>query len=588
MALWSRFLTPADIDDFADNPGLREQLQTLWSERVDGFTQQSITGTPWQVTYSSGITAYLNPLRTDPGTFAASPGIRWEAMPGRIKAYFPNLTNLQRWSLADTGYSDSSQTTTFGRIVQDPCNPNPDQTQSYPPYGPRGWQDEYCEWSITYDDLTKNVDQRKVLRLDFVCENPEYWHTLWNVDPNRVVALYNEVLNYPAGYPAASRNVNKVVTLDDLTLKDPSNPTVPVIDPFTGGPAYNPLNAFNNGPAGSPTTGGVMHLTSTPNTVQTEIGLAGQATLQRNCGNSVPQTLICCAQYGQVHRNSDPHIGQSVNLAVAAGLNVTLANPPGLYLQNPVWPSDAWVKFPATAPANARLQDYFRVLRGAETLNDPNGQPFSGNFYLHYVIEIPADQGFCLSDIQILDQDGSWHPLRGGAQISEWINVQIFPAAYLGTAPGTPLPCVGNQDTYAWPLQLLYRSVWDAAINTSYPTVVGQTMTLASNTVIIPPRVSRGATTPLVLTWFPSGASGTTTLAFVDDNGQPASGVGVTVSDGGTAKYCVPGNTIPSQVNVLRLSVAVDPSATPGVFGIRFSDNDQPNPPVAPAFLTIV
>ena len=279
MALWSRFLTPADIDDFADNPGLREQLQTLWSERVDGFTQQSITGTPWQVTYSSGITAYLNPLRTDPGTFAASPGIRWEAMPGRIKAYFPNLTNLQRWSLADTGYSDSSQTTTFGRIVQDPCNPNPDQTQSYPPYGPRGWQDEYCEWSITYDDLSKNVDQRKVLRLDFVCENPEYWHTLWNVDPNRVVALYNEVLNYPAGYPAASRNVNKVVTLDDLTLKDPSNPTVPVIDPFTGGPAYNPLNAFNNGPAGSPTTGGVMHLTSTPNTVQTEIGLAGQATL---------------------------------------------------------------------------------------------------------------------------------------------------------------------------------------------------------------------------------------------------------------------------------------------------------------------
>ena len=89
-----------------------------------------------------------------------------------------------------------------------------------------------------------------------------------------------------------------------------------MIDPSTGRPAYNPLNKWNSGPKavrGTNASGGAMHLTSTPNTLQTEMALAGGATILRPCGNGVPQTVICCAQYGQAYRNSDPHIGQQVN-----------------------------------------------------------------------------------------------------------------------------------------------------------------------------------------------------------------------------------------------------------------------------------
>ena len=64
---------------------------------------------------------------------------------------------------------------------------------------------------------------------------------------------------------------------------------------------FNPLNKWNSGPievrTGDPAsfTGGVIHLTSTPNTLQTELGLAGAATVQYKCGNQDSQTLICCA-----------------------------------------------------------------------------------------------------------------------------------------------------------------------------------------------------------------------------------------------------------------------------------------------------
>jgi hypothetical protein len=95
------------------------------------------------------------------------------------------------------------------------------------------------------------------------------------------------------------------VDVTDLQLTDASGN--PVIDPTTGRPAYNPLNKWNNGAAsrrGANASGGAIHLTSTPNTLQTELGLAGGATVRRTVGNTNPQKLICCSQFGQAFRNS--------------------------------------------------------------------------------------------------------------------------------------------------------------------------------------------------------------------------------------------------------------------------------------------
>src|SRR5262249_15068957 len=129
--------------------------------------------------------------------------------------------------------------------------------KTFGPYGPRGWLDEYCEWSVARDAMNN------ILRVDFACENPEYWYSLWAVDPETVRSIYETTLN--AGVPP-NRQIS--VSLNDLVLM---NQGKPVIDPQTGRPAYNPLNRWNSGPfavriGSQPSfTGGVMHLTSTPN-----------------------------------------------------------------------------------------------------------------------------------------------------------------------------------------------------------------------------------------------------------------------------------------------------------------------------------
>ena len=52
--------------------------------------------------------------------------------------------------------------------------------------GPRGWKDEYNEWVVTRDA------SGNITKISFTAENPEYWFTLWNVDPKRVLELYRE------------------------------------------------------------------------------------------------------------------------------------------------------------------------------------------------------------------------------------------------------------------------------------------------------------------------------------------------------------------------------------------------------------
>jgi hypothetical protein len=602
MPTWSSFLTPAGVVDFPDDPAKQAAMNELWSQRVSGFTDQAILGNPWQSKYADHQDYYINPLNTPVPDDAAVANISWAGIPRRITFYFPNYSLLDTRSLANTGFKCDG-VSTFGEIPQSTC-PGGDTTPiPFGPYGPRGWQDEYCEWSTTYDDVSKPVQDRKVLRIDFVCENPEYWNTLWAIDPQRVVDLYNALLNYPPGTPEADKNVHKVVTMDDLVLRSPVT-MLPVIDPFTGKPAYNPLNNFNRGPQASPTFGGAIHLTATPNTLQTELGLAAGATVQRQPAasgdNANTDWLICCSQYGQLHRNSDPHIGQEVNLVVSNSLKVSLANPPGLYLQTPVWPPAAWVRFPKAAPAGARLSDYFRVVRGAEQMNGPGGKPIASNFYLHCVLEVPKSQGFCVSDIEIMATDpasgqGVWYPISGGAQIAELFKVQINAVAFAAQAAPPQLPCLASPNVAVpQPLQILYADVWDAANATSIPNVVGMPMTLASNTVIVPPRAKPGQTVELVLTYAYGTAGYQPQIVFTAPDGSDCADVTVTaVGTPQTVTYAVPGNSYPGPSLMVPFTVKVSAQAKPAVLGLRMIPPSgvgglpPPPGPAVPAFLTI-
>lgn len=592
-----RFTTPACNDDFPDDPAAYEQLAQLWSQNVDGFTQQAITGNPWNSLYQSQQTAYYNPLATPIPAGAGAVDVAWIAFPNRLTQYLGknqqpanpyNLTQAQLNELGETGDLASYP------IPQNRC-PQADwdgPTQAYGPYGPRGWLDEYSEFSVVRDA------NGKITRIDFTSENPEYFQTLWRISPQRVAEVYQTTLNQ--GAPADQQIT---VTVEDLQLVDPVT-NQPVIDPQTGRPAYNPLNKWNSGTTavrtGDPSqfTGGAMHLTATPNTLQTELGLGAGATVQRSQGNTDPQALICCGQYGQNYRNSDPHIGQTINLAVGAGFNLSLVDPPGLYIQ---MPSFAQYELPADPklPAGAAAADCWQILRGYERLIDPiTNAPFPGSFILHAAFQIPqswidAGVSFTVGDIQIAGQ-----PIQWGSQVQATLEIALFGRPIPPVVPAPKQACVASPSvvTQAQPLQILYQNLWDAYYGTKVSTPVGQTMVLASNSSIIPPTVKAGQSVALALTY--AAPTGTNPLpeaqwptVVFTLNGQADASITTKVVDfDPNINYAVPGNTYPSTSQLLKLQVSVAAGAPAGVRGVVIVPAGQVFSPAivpAPAFLVV-
>jgi hypothetical protein len=553
---WTTFQTPACQVDFTDSK-LQGRMNQLWNTNLSGFTRQGITGNPWTATNSSDQTWYFDPTTTNisEGVYAQ---ITWSPVPGRIKYYFPNISNANMWSLADTGYDTTGAT--FGQIPAEPCDPGDTSKIPYGPYGPRGWQDEYCEWSITRNAAGK------IVRIDFTCENPEYWNTLWMVSPQRVVELYRETLDKPQ------------IALEDLYLRDSTGNVV--IDASTGRPAYDPLNKWNRGTASTATAGGAMHLTSTPNTLQTEIGLGSAATTPRTTGNSDSKALICCAQYGQIGRNSDPHIGQGVNQFVTppnpalAPARVTLANPPGLYIQTPDFGK-------ITAPGGVDPSTFWTIKRGRKSLTDPAGNLLPGDFILHAVFAVPPELGFTVSDLQV---EGV--PVQWAAQIAQTFDMQIAAMALPQPKPGPAAQaCVGSPAvSQAQALQLFNTPVFQAMIATPIANPVGQPMNLASNSTMIAPHIEPGAqrrSLTLVVT------------GLLDPPQLPSVsfGPGVHVLAAGGMRpvtYAIPGNTYPSTSYAIELHVSVDADAAPGLRDCLVGNPGQTATIAMPGLLNVV
>jgi hypothetical protein len=605
MSILSSFATPAFIQEPNLTSSQQTKLNNWWSTNVEGFTQQAITGDPWNNLNSPLQTSYYDPTQTDIPQGTAAVPVTWIAFPNRLNQYLGpnqvpanpyNLTQQQLWEIADSGYYTSGgNKQSFPGIPETLC-PQPDWTGSlhtYGPYGPRGWQDEYCEFSVTRDPSSG-----KITRVDIVCENPEYWYTYWRVDPKAVAKTYQDTLNY--GLPPGSPNM-VTVTVQDLQLTDSSGN--PVIDPSTGMPAYNPLNKWNSGPVstrGANASGGAMHLTSTPNTLQTELGLAGGATVGRTVGNANPQTLICCSQYGQAFRNSDPHIGQNVNqVVVSAQNNVSLANPPGLYIQMPDFSGYTLPSDP-NLPASAQPSDCWQVVRGAETVNDPvTGQPFNGNMMLHVAFQLPAawiaaGVSFTVGDITI-NLNGVATPIDFASEILNTFHIGLF-ARPLAAKQPQPLACVVNlptstQAAQVQPVQMFYQSVWDGYYNTQVNNPAGVPMSLASNSVIVPPQVKQGASNVAMVL--------TCSTAVTGSRGQlptvtvPQGDITFKVLSISNVNYAAPGNSYPSQFQLLTLSVTVAANAQLGLRSIVATNPAQSGgtPPTAlpaPAFLNIV
>lgn len=608
------FNTPADIHDFPEGSPEDTAVCSQWNTNMTGFTAQAILGNPWNLLYASNQVDYFDTATTPipPGSTAVI--VSWHAFPNRLSQYLGagaqpanpyGYTPKQLLAIGDQYGTVEVPTPDFREIPTIVC-PQASWVpplQMYGPYGPRGWQDEYCEWCVTRNS------SGKITRIDFTCENPEYWNTLWMVDPQKVADLYTSTLNWDA-----PTGTHIQVTVDDLKLYDPTTGRE-VIDPSTGRAAYNALNKWNRGPhAGRPThggsssgyQGGAMHLTATPNTLQTEMQLAGGATIQRVCGNTQAQILICCAQYGQAYRNSDPHIGLSVNQVVSGPNRVALANPSGLYIQVPDLSA---FRLPAdpNLPAGATAQDCWQIVRGSETLIDPiTGQPYGlpgqgGNFVLHAVFQIPsawvaAGVSFTVGDI--LDPTGQ--AIQWGGQVVQAMDVGLWarpvalsqvpadedcvlpPPNGVEAPPESPEP-----PDYAQPLQLFPKDLWNAYYKTSIPNPMSVPLPLASNTTLIAPKIRPNTGLEMVLlSTAKLGPNGERpTVSFGSDISATVTGFDPSVF------YAVPGNSYPSTCAAISLLVVASMGAALGLRGVtvtNFGDSGQQAMPAMPAMLNVV
>ncbi len=550
-----QFRTPAGIQDFTDNPIKQEAMNDSWSNNLDGFTQQGMLNNPWNSTNTPETSNYYNPIDNNPASQTAS--IKWGAFPGRLGYNFPNATQAQLDQMADVGNMS-------GQITNSPCSTNGQQV-AYFPYGPRGWQDEYCEWAVTRN--AKN----QITRIDFTCENPEYWNTLWQIDPNKVLELYQTILNKPQ------------ITLADLSLPN-------VVNPITNKPAYNPLNKWNSGTVSDDTKGGAIHLTSTPNTLQTEIGLATTSTVQRFNPPTEPygtntmwpssqyNDLICVGVFGQRFRNSDPNIGGNVNNFVTGANMVTLANPPGLYIQMPDFSN-------YQTPDGTDASSFWTIVRGSQTLNDENGNPLPGNFILHAVFEVPENLGYTVSDITISKQNIDW-----ASQIASTFKMQIVAAAYAGTKPQGygPVGSTTPEDTFAQPLQIFYQDYFDQMYNTSVPNPVNNPISLLSNSTYVPLNINVGTSSAQMVV-----VVGTSTAKENDPSTYP----NVTFNDPNikavvtavkeNVYYAVPGNSQPSTNTALYITVTVGSNATVGQKSVYITNVGQSLSVAMPALFLV-
>ncbi|MEZ4712458.1 MAG: hypothetical protein R3A44_35045 [Caldilineaceae bacterium] len=585
------YLLPADINDFPDNELAHEQLLTLWNQNMQAFNAQGITGNPWSNEYDAPRINYLDPSVHAKAAHIVHP-ITWTAFPNRVDWYFSTsqgnpyqISKDLLYPLADEGRFDpddlalkswvaeqglateleqllaqypelnSKDLSNFAPlpVPSDLCptvnwNQPKDEWSQFGPPGPRGWKDEYNEW------VTTRNGEGKITKISFTSENPEYWFSLWEIDPNKVLALYQEL-------------VGEQVTVDDLYLKDESGN---ILHDHRGHPVYNPLNQWNYGNRATAHGGGAVHLTSPPNTVGAEIYLAAAATLVRDLSsaNYSPQDNICKAQYGANFRNSDPNIGLQANQVVRTLKHpIALANPISLYMQRPDFSN-------YVTPDGTPAGEFFHIVRGRTAAE-------AGTNYdqiLHAVFEVPADKNYTVSDIKIAGKNIWW-----GSQMAETFNQALAATAFtdLKLTDQPPMPAVtarANPNPGPQPL------VKEAVLQT-----ISNTHDLNSATIpLLPVTIQAGETIRDMALEALDGGEGAD-IQYLHADGMVEPGIHITV----TAQYPLDSAVVPGKhkiydTYVYVLDITVDKQVPPGQYGVQVTNPGKAKQVAVPGGLIIL
>lgn len=361
----SQYQAPAGIDDAARGTD-PEALRNAWHEVVSGFIAQAKrTETGF---FYDQLADAVNIPNSAPSL------IPWAAYPKWITTVFDGFSGpfdeAAADAFAETLASAGLYTKTSAGLFK-----------------LSSWsmriQDEYCEWSLVRQG-------NDIVAMQFTAEPPEYWETLFSEDPKLVVTLYRELLKTNAVQENDLRFAEDHYRSQDSVLKKD---------------AYNRYNKWNVGPSG------LIHLTERANTLGAEITLAADGSVDWTSAGAGPteQALICCAQFGDPARHSDPRIGWTVNDLVSnSGACAALADPVGLYMT----PFD--------------LDD----------LLDPDGHPIGhdalsfprrsadGSRILRAEVRVPAGATYGLQDCTL-----SGHKLRFGGPIARRITMGLYAVA---------------------------------------------------------------------------------------------------------------------------------------------------------------
>jgi hypothetical protein len=249
----------------------------------------------------------------------------------------------------------------------------------------RNEQDEYCEWTV------QRGRDGKIRRVVFTCEVPEYWSHLHDDDPDLLLALYEQF-------------AGRAVRLDELRSSDGRYVTA------------NPMNAATSGD-------GLVHLTQRTNNLYAAISLVAGATILRQEPDGTPvtnqQQLVTCGRLGDPRRNSDPQIAAAVNNLASQGMQITLADPAGLYIAG-------LVTGEMEAPGGADPAQFWTIERGTPERA------------LRASYEVPAEFGFSVGDIML-----GGRPIEFGAQLADNVQIKVTAiAAGLGSFSPQRYDCV--------------------------------------------------------------------------------------------------------------------------------------------------
>lgn len=610
--------TPADINDFADDPDKARQMQSLWTHFMGAFAEMAIVGNPWSNDYDAPRENYvdLSTVTSQQLDAAKIQPITWSAFPNKVNWYFhtsqfnpyqldsallypladegrlnPDDPVLQRWiTLQDAGQSGTPVQDNLDAVLTNFPDINSPDLSSFAPLeipteicplvnwnqpkkdadgqdnwvkfnanisGPRGWKDEYNEWVVTRNDAGD------IIKITFTSENPEYWFSLWEVDPDKVLELYQQL-------------VQPAVTMDDLILKDKDGD--PVLN-AAGLPSYNPLNKWNYGNIAHADGGGAVHLTSPPNTVGAEIYLGGAATMIRDLSANEysPANNLCASLYGGAFRNSDPNIGMQANQVTRnLGLRLTLTNPIALYMQYPDFSNYAAPE----SRAGLDVSQFFTVVRGRVAAE-------AGVNYdqiLHAIFEVPAELGFTVSDITI-----GGVPILYGSQMAETFNQALAATAFpdMPIVDATKFPAVAsaeNPNGWAQPLVTsdVFWAVQDnpdisAATIPLLPLVTSPGSTLTHMAMEV---ISGGPKADIVYGQLVGGSQA--------ENFVPEPGITVIVNGSRTLGGSVPGHPDLYETIVYDLTIDIAEDVAPGSYGVQVTNPGNTPQVPTPANLIIV